>query len=143
MDKYDWLKNLYDDLQIVNEASFPKKCSNCGKRYNNINEYINNTNAIRNNTGLKASWDEEENTIVELFRNCSCGSTIMEFFKDRRNSSRRGDNRRELFQTFLDVLTSKGISLEVARVELLKVIHGEESNIIDLFSAELKRNIRA
>ncbi|MCK9987662.1 MAG: hypothetical protein AzoDbin1_04134, partial [Azoarcus sp.] len=35
--------------------------------------------------------------IVELFRNCVCGSTLMDCFRDRRDTSEAGLRRRARF----------------------------------------------
>ena len=121
---------FYTDLKALSDSSFPKKCNACGRQYRNVTEYIAQTSAVGQASGLKESLDDDDNLLVELFRNCVCGSTLMDEFHNRRDMSTAGINRRKKFKELLDRLTDAGFQLNEARQELLKVMRGEESKLI-------------
>lgn len=75
---------------------------------------------------------------MELFRNCSCGSTLMECFNDRRDTSNMGLKRRELFGRLMALLAKKGLPADNARAELLKLIHGEHSQVLEEMGVKFK-----
>ena len=81
-------------------------------------------------SGLKQSMDDIDNTIVEVYRNCPCGSTLMDFFSDRRDISDSGLRRREKFAELLAYLIEKGWETQLARTELIKVLRGEKSELL-------------
>ena len=130
---------LYNGLQTLAEYAFPKKCSNCGKYFDDVQEFLFQTKAIQGSTGLKQSIDDEERTIVELFRNCLCGSTLVSIFGDRRDISERGRQRREKFGKLLDMLQKAGLEVDVARQELLKILHGQDSVILKNLGFDTKK----
>ncbi|MCG7870564.1 MAG: hypothetical protein N0C81_01335 [Candidatus Thiodiazotropha lotti] len=72
--------------------------------------------------------EEGDDPIVELYRNCSCGSTLMEFFSDRRDTSEIGLRRRHLFDELLAQLVEMGIASEEARNELKLFLRTGESH---------------
>lgn len=121
---------LYKGLQALTDLSFPKICNTCGKRYETVEEFIEQTEAIRQSSGLKEDLDDDDRVIVGLFRNCTCGSTLMDEFNNRRNLTKSGIARREKFGELLDKLTEKGVPADVARSELLKVMRGEGSELL-------------
>ncbi len=113
------------------ESAFPKKCQTCGRKFETAYQFLKETEDIRESvTGLKQSRDDEGAIIVEAFRNCPCGSTLMDFFNDRRDQSKSGDERRKKFNDLLAFLIENGLETEVARIELLKVMHGGKSEIL-------------
>jgi len=122
--------NLFDDLKSITASAFPKTCTMCNKVYNNEEDFIKETSKINNQTGLKQSYDDDDQTIVELYRNCSCGSTLMNFFGNRRDVSEAGEKRREKFGRLMEYLIAEGLEASVARNELLKVVHGQKSEIL-------------
>lgn len=82
---------LFKGLRSLAESSFPKLCSSCGKCYEIAGQFISEAEAIRaGQNGLKQSYDDDEKSIVKASRNGSCGSTLMDFFSDRRNISDSG-----------------------------------------------------
>lgn len=117
-------------LQALAENAFPKCCANCGLMYNSVEEYIKKTKKIANKNSIKAIEDEDCN-FLELYRNCVCGSTLMDFFHDRRDLSERGLKRREAFGKVLQYLIDIGINPYTARVELLKLLRREPSNFFE------------
>ena len=76
--------------------------------------------------------------LIELFRNCVCGSTLMDFFADRRDSSPSGLKRREVFGKMLSHLQTRGLDHETARLELLKLMRGDASKEIESLGIQLK-----
>ncbi len=123
---------LYDGLQALAESAFPKKCSTCGRTFETADQFIKETETVRPTvSGLKQTEDDDGSKIVELFRNCPCGSTLMDAFNDRRDLSENGEKRRKRFaelQTYL--IDHHKIDSNQAREELLKVLRGEQSELL-------------
>ena len=126
---------LFDGLTALYNASFPKKCANCGRVYHTAEEYALETEDVHGKSGLKSSWDDDDRPIVELFRNCHCGSTLMDCFADRRSPG--AQKRREVFGKVMDTLESKGMDRDTAREELLKVMKGGRSQKIEALGIRL------
>ena len=120
---------LFANLTALAESAFPKCCNSCGRIYPDAKSFIEQTDAIRGHSGLKASEGDDGEEIVELFRNCICGSTLLDFFNDRRDLSEQGRLRRERFGDSLAYLVSKGVPRLEAREALLKLLHGQSSNL--------------
>lgn len=76
-------------------------------------------------SGLKQSFDDNNVAIVEVYRNCLCGSTLMDFFSDRRDRSEPSLRRRQLFERLLPLLQEKGMERAAARDYLLQVVRGQ------------------
>jgi predicted nucleic acid-binding Zn-ribbon protein len=130
--------HLFKDLKALSASSFPKKCSSCGEVYESSEQFVLKTADIGGRSGLKSSEDDDGDHIVELFRNCVCGSTLMECFNDRRDLSRAGLKRRELFGRLMAMLEKKGLPADQARPELLKLIHGEHSRVLEQLGIKFK-----
>ena len=120
--------SLSRDMNSLTKTAFPKKCSNCGMVYLSSDEFLNKTSAPPGKSGLKSGEGEDGAPIVELFRNCVCGSTLMEFYRSRRDMSKAGAKRRKTFGKLMRILEQKGLAGHQAREELLKVLRGEESD---------------
>jgi hypothetical protein len=117
---------FFEGLQALAVAAFPKHCNSCGRVYATAEEFMLQTQAIRKNgSGLKQSFDDNNITIVEAYRNCFCGSTLMDFFSDRRDVSEAGQHRRQLFQKLLPHLQGKGMGPNEAREYLLRILRGQ------------------
>ncbi len=127
----DHRSELFNGLKALSDASFPKKCAFCGEEYATVEEYVQKTEDVSGKSGLKKGYDDDDKPIVELFRNCICGSTLMDCFNDRRDISEDGLKRRELFGKLMQMLTDKGVDRAVARSELLKVIQGKPSPVLE------------
>lgn len=124
---------IYADLRELAQGSFPKRCNSCGRRYDTADDFVQVTHAINpNHSGLKQSVDDDGQAILELFRNCPCGSTLLDFFQNRRDVHLTGVERRKNFDKLLLRLGAKGIEIEVARRELLKLLRGESSDMMKL-----------
>lgn len=128
------LEHFFKDLKALAESAFPKRCANCGRVYDTAEQFMAETENINpDRTGLKSSLDDDGSTIVEAFRNCVCGSTLMDFFSDRRDVSDKGLARRQKFGELLDYLVEQGLEFAIARTELLKVLRGEKSEVLKDF----------
>ncbi len=122
---------LFAGLKALAETAFPKQCANCGRLFETVDQFLKETEDIRPTvTGLKEATEEDGSKIVEVFRNCTCGSTLMEFCGDRRDFSEAGLKRRERFEELLTFLESHDIDKSIARVELIKVMNGGKSDIL-------------
>ncbi|UZE97400.1 hypothetical protein [Alkalimarinus alittae] len=122
---------LFDGLTALAASAFPKKCACCGRSYQTAEAFIKATEKIPTATSsMKSSVEDDGSTVVEVFRNCPCGSTLMDEFNDRRDMSDKGNKRRQHFNRMMDYLEEKGIPKDVSRVELIKVLHGEKSKIL-------------
>lgn len=127
-----WKKELYSGLQALATSSFPKRCNNCGRIYETAENFIQHTKNLQHQTsGLKQSYDDDDSIIVELYRNCECGSTLLDFFTDRRCINPQSIERRRKFDALLDLMVKSGLSSSNARIELLKLMRGEESELLE------------
>ena len=122
---------LIRGLKALVETTFPKRCRCCGRSFADVADYVAQTNAMPNGTeGLKQSLGDEGEVVVDLFRNCPCGSTLMDTFNDRRDASPKGEARRRRFDELMAYLVERGLEAKVARHELLEVMHGKPSEIL-------------
>lgn len=113
-------------LKALAEAAFPKCCNNCGRVFETAQQFIAESQALRVGvTGLKQGCDEDERPIVEVYRNCPCGSTLMDLFSNRRDTSEEGAQRRQLFNTAKSHLISRGLSPTEARLCLVRLLLGD------------------
>lgn len=131
-------RQLFADLKVLSDSAFPKQCSTCGRVYDSPEDFFSQSSAPTFGSGLKGSLDEDDESIVELFRNCECGSTLMDFFMDRRDNSPRGVKRRTVFGRLLDALENKGLPRNVARQELTGVMNGNPSKRLEALGIQLK-----
>ncbi|RJQ76211.1 MAG: oxidoreductase [Desulfobacteraceae bacterium] len=133
------LLELYEGLKELSQTAFPKTCPSCGRSYASAEEFIRETRSVRAGvSGLKSTQDESDKTIIELFRNCLCGSTLMDRFIDRRDPAREGRRRRELFDKLMHMLRKNGVAHDVARAELGKVLRGEASAMLAALGIEIQ-----
>ena len=126
---------LIRGLEALVETTFPKRCRCCGRTFTDVADYVAQTHAMPNGTqGLKQSLDDDGGVIVDLFRNCPCGSTLMDSFNDRRDASPKGEARRRRFDELIVYLVERGLGASLARHELLAVMHGKPSEILTKIS---------
>lgn len=122
---------FFSGLEALAASAFPKKCSCCGRIFENSEQFLRETERIPTaKSSLKAATEDDGSIIIEVFRNCPCGSTLMDEFSDRREMSEKGEKRRRKFQQMLDFLAGKGLPREASRPELLKLLRGEKSEIL-------------
>lgn len=123
-------RRIFDGLRALAEAAFPKHCKNCGRSFFTAEEFLHQTQTIRPDiSGLKQSVDDDDVTIVEVYRNCLCGSTLMDIFSDRRDISGAGQHRRELFDKLPPHLPEKGMERPAARAYLLRILRGQRRGV--------------
>ncbi len=140
---HEWVRTFYHDLQELVDTTFPKTCTKCGKVYETKAAFLTETIPVKDITledrsGLFSLEGGPIETAVGLFRNCTCGTTLMADFRDRRDNSDNGQVRRLRFATLIDKLSEHGIARGDARLELLKVLHGETSSLIDELLDDVK-----
>lgn len=127
----DFFDELFRGLKALAESSFPKKCGNCGRVFETAEQFLRETEGMgQAHTGLKEARDDDGSRIVEVFRNCPCGSTLLDFFSDRRDLSDKGMQRRKRFEELHGFLVSNGLDPSLARAELIKVLRGEKSEVL-------------
>lgn len=126
-------EELFVGLRELAESAFPKRCGSCGREYRNPIEFLAATEPLRADaSGLKQSRNDDGLIFVEVFRNCSCGSTLLESFSDRRDPCEDGIMRRTLFQEQMGKLASLGFSVEKARSELHIFFHGRPNYLLSM-----------
>lgn len=126
-------EEFFAGLRELADSAFPKRCGNCGREYRSAAEFLVATQPVRaNSSGLKQSRDDDGRMIVDLFRNCVCGSTLLESFWNRRDLSQDGTVRRKRFQEMLDKLVAMGCRAETAHGELLKLMRGQPNDLLGL-----------
>lgn len=131
MSNQGWDPALVKGLRELAADSFPKRCASCGREFADAAEFLRETEALHGGrTGFKQSRDDDENVILELFRNCPCGSTLLEFFGNRRDESEKGAERRRHFLQLQDYLVAQGVEAQLARQEILKVLQGGDSALL-------------
>lgn len=123
--------SLFEHLMALENNSFPKKCPTCGAVYQNIEDFTRKTQHISGKSGFKSAEGDEGETILELFRNCICGSTLLDFFSDRRDTSNNGEKRRLSFNKVLEHLVKNGVEIDKARSELKYYIKHKESEFFE------------
>jgi len=131
------MTNEFDDyfkgLTAMLESPFPRKCSCCGKTYATAEIFLAETqNMPGGRSSLKEALEDDGTAIVEVFRNCVCGSTLMDEFNSRRDDSSKGQAKRATFDKLVSILNKQQISKELARAEVLKILHGEQSEVLGL-----------
>lgn len=126
-------QELFAGLRQLTDSAFPKRCGTCGREYRNAAEFFAATRPTQTeSSGLKQSRDDDGSTIVDLFRNCVCGSTLLESFWNRRNLSEAGMARRTQFEDLIGRLVATGCDARFARFELVKFVRGQPNGVLGL-----------
>jgi hypothetical protein len=125
------LAEFLSGLRELAESAFPKRCPTCNRVFETAAEFVAQTQPVRaSHSGVKQSQDDNGVAMLELYRNCPCGSTLMDFFSERRDFSAKGLQRRQRFGELFDYLAANGMDKAIARAELLKVMRGEPSEVL-------------
>lgn len=122
---------LLRGLQQLAVGNFPKTCQTCGRVYRDFAQFLRETRPLERHSGLKEVEEEESITAVEVYRNCVCGSTLMDLARDRRNESQNSAPGRDQFEAMVQMLMQRGLEPGLARSELRKLMRGEVSPAID------------
>lgn len=126
--------NYFNGFTTFIESAFPKNCTVCGKTYQTAEQFLTETqNMPRGRSSLKEALEEDGTAIVEVFRNCRCGSTLMDEFNSRRDNSDTGQQKRAEFNRLLMVLQNQHVPVEIARSEIIKYFKGEKTEIPGIF----------
>lgn len=131
------LTELYQGLQALVDAAFPKTCSDCGTTYGDLKEFLQGTYSTISTSGLKQAEQSCNQPVVELYRTCRCGAQMLEFFRDRRDDTESGVLVRARFAQLLDLLQQTGLSLQTVRAELTLLLRGERSEIFHLLGLDI------
>jgi len=127
----DNLGEFLQGLRELAESAFPKRCPTCGRTFETAAEFIARTQPVRtDHSGVKQSQDDNGVAMLELYRNCPCGSTLMDFFSERRDVSGKGLMRRQRFAELHVPGGKRHGQGDCARAELLKVMRGEPSEVL-------------
>jgi len=122
-------------LRALLESSFPKHCGNCGRVYESVEQFLAETEDMPDGrSSLKSALEDDGSEIVEVFRNCACGSTLMDEFNSRRDDSDQGKKRRAEFDNMLEALRRHKLPDSVARTEILNFLKGRPSHLIELLN---------
>ncbi|WP_445371590.1 hypothetical protein ACH518_01425 [Methylomonas sp. HW2-6] len=120
----------FEGLQALLQSAFPKRCPNCGRVFSGPEQFFRETGDMPGGrSSLKSFVDDQGMAVVEVFRNCRCGSTLMDEFSCRRDMSAPGHRSREQFQCLLQTLVARGIAAETARNEILKFMLGAPNRL--------------
>lgn len=128
---------LYQGLQALVDAAFPKTCQKCGTSYPNLETFLTGTYSTIVSSGLKQVEQNRNRPVVELYRSCHCGEQMLEFFHDRRDDSESGVLIRARFAQLLDMLQHTGLSLATLRAELMLLLRGKHSEIFSLLGLNI------
>ena len=121
---------LLSGLQQLAAGSFPRSCPTCGRVYETFEQFLRDTVPLQRHSGLK-EVEEEDSIAVEVYRNCVCGSTLMDLAQDRRDESETGRQRRSRFEQVKATLIQRGLDSDTAHAELRRLMHGERSPLIE------------
>ncbi len=127
-----WLETFYGNLQSLVDTAFPKTCPKCGKVFKDSHAFLMETIPVKDLTlsdrsGLFPLDGMGTAAAVGVFRNCTCGTTIMANFHDRRDLTEAGNERRARFDALVNMLCERGLNADTARDELRGLLRGEES----------------
>ncbi len=123
---------IYEGLLAMLETEYPKTCPRCGTVYPSLEAFIDRTNPVSGGgTGLMGYDTGDTMQQVAMYRNCVCGSTIATFCNDRRDTSPAGARRRVMFDQLLTQLQANGVAASTARLELLKFLRGQKTDLLD------------
>ncbi len=127
------LKLAIEDLLTT---IFPVRCPQCGREYKDLRTFLRETSQLVIEDDEKFELSEDQK-YISLMGMCSCGEFITYVWENMRDLSQEGIHRRETFGRFLDLLESVGMTREVARKELLKVLQGGHSKKIESLGCDI------
>ncbi len=132
MDREKASEELFKGMRELAESAFPKTCNTCGRVFQTAREFLEETDDLPLAPScIKPAIEDDGTRLLEVFRNCPCGSTLMDEFSDRRDMSEKGLKRRKIFERMLEILTERGIDSELAKSELKKAAQGSRSTLIE------------
>ena len=121
---------LIATLRRLMSDAFPKSCHCCGRRYEDLDEFLEATAAAERGRGLLDVNAAGDQGVIDFVRTCPCGSSLHVVTAERRETSGQGGMLRETFGQLLERLVQDGVPEEVARGELIRCLHGEDSALL-------------
>lgn len=119
------------DTLVAVANTFPKACKSCGRVYRDAKAFIEQTLPASIAKGIKPAHGNNGQEILEIFRNCHCGATLMSPFYSRRGSSGLASECRQQFDKLVTQMTLSGRTQEAAQGELRQVITGGYADILE------------
>lgn len=127
----------FEGLRALLDSAFPKTCANCGYVYLSAEQFFLETRDMpRGRSSLKAAIEDDGLVLVEAFRNCRCGSTLMNEFGCRRDQSEKGQRQRLAFDKVMGQLKARNIAEDIARAEIIKFLHGQPNTLVMLLAGQ-------
>ncbi|NOV28777.1 oxidoreductase [Methylomonas sp. ZR1] len=128
----------FDGLQALLDSTFPKTCRSCGYVYLSAEQFFIETQDMpHGRSSLRSAIEDDGLILVEVFRNCRCGSTLMDEFGCRRDQNEDGLQQRLVFETILRAMQARNVPADVARMEIIKFLQGQPNTLVALLNIEL------
>jgi hypothetical protein len=108
----------YTGLKPLEASTFPKTCICCRRTYATFEGFLENTLPVRGTTGLSSEEIGSDSTVVLLFRDCPCHSTLLVLCEDRRAAT--SPKFREAFHNLFEELCQEGMEEDAARLEAVR-----------------------
>jgi len=110
----------------LDSGAFPKTCNNCKRVYLTDIDFLLQTTptpCLPSDVKVVMGAAEDDSQIfLEVFRNCACGSTLMDYFHCRRDLSENGIRKRDIFETILKALENSGHNRVAGRAMIFEFI---------------------
>lgn len=113
----------------MSSGALPVHCFSCGREYKTLTDFIGLTSAVDDESALLEN-EHADHVEVQLIRQCSCGSELVTHFRDRRDTSEKGEKKRALFDRIQKQLLKEGVSEDKVHGEILNLIHGRPCPIM-------------
>lgn len=120
---------IIEELRSMIADMFPKRCPCCGKVYRDLEDFLAETRPIPAGGSMLENLERDDFSIIDMNRNCTCGSTLMVVTSERRDMSRDGRAFRHRFGEAIKRMVRLGMAPESARNELLKLLRGEDPDL--------------
>lgn len=130
LDKEQLFAVLLKKLKSLIQYSFPVECTNCGRAYATLDQYLSQSKVLLQRRSRVTWFDHNDNSFTDIHRNCQCGSRLRVVINERRDKSESGIRKREIFDQLYKIFIAEGMETNCVRQELLKISHGEESEIL-------------
>ncbi|WP_020482326.1 hypothetical protein [Methylomonas sp. MK1] len=129
----------FDGLRALLDSTFPKTCRSCGYVYISAEQFFIETQDMpHGRSSLRSAIEDDGLILVEVFRNCRCGSTLMDEFGCRRDQSENGVKQRLAFENMLRAMQARNISTDAARMEIIKFLQGQPNTLVAMLNIELR-----
>ncbi|HQQ04774.1 MAG TPA: hypothetical protein PLT67_08025 [Kiritimatiellia bacterium] len=123
------MNTVFEELKYFLDEDFPKSC-NCGESFYSMDDFIERTTEVLDTEMGICNTCGEGGIMVNMVRQCRCGARMMIDFCTRRDRTEKGTQRRLLFRDLMTFFTEAGMDPLKARNELIRVVHGQQSEEI-------------